>query len=116
VPPLAADHNIDERILDGLARRLPNLDILQIRRAGLAEAVDPDVLAWAMTSGRVLRTHDRKTMVRFANERVIRGKPMPGVILIDGQCPVGRAINDLLVLLECTADDEWADQIHYIPL
>jgi len=55
-------------------------------------------------------------MVRFANERVARGDPTSGVILVDGQCPVGRAIEDLLVLLGCTPDNEWADQVHYIPL
>lgn len=41
---------------------------------------------------------------------------MSGVIDVTKGCPVGRAIEDLVVLLECTADDGWANRVHYIPL
>jgi len=41
---------------------------------------------------------------------------MPGVIEVVRRCPPGRAIDDLVIMLECMADDEWADRVHYIPL
>jgi predicted nuclease of predicted toxin-antitoxin system len=116
VPRLATDHNFNRWITNGLLRRLPDLDIVRILDAGLAEADDPSILEWAAREGRVLLTHDRKTLIRFANERVARGEPMPGVVEVLRRCPVGRAIDDLMLLLACTADSESADRAHFIPL
>jgi hypothetical protein len=116
VPRLATDHNFNAWVVSGLLRRLPDLDIVRVRDAGLDQTPDPDLLAWAAAEGRVLLTHDRKTLIRFANQRVARGEPMPGVIEVPRMCPVGRAIDDLVVILECMADHEWADRGHYIPL
>jgi hypothetical protein len=116
VPRLAADHNFNDQVLSGLLRRLPSLDVVRVRHVGLAQMPDPDLLAWAAAERRVLLSHDRKTLIRFAYERVARGEPMPGVIEVPRMCPVGRAIDDLVVMLECTADHEWADRVHYIPI
>jgi hypothetical protein len=116
VPKLVADENFDARIMSGLLRRLPRLDIVRVIDVGLAETPDPELLAWAAGDGRVLLTHDHDTLIGYANERVARGLPMSGVIEVTKRCPVGRAIDDLVVMLECTADDEWASRVHYIPL
>jgi hypothetical protein len=95
---------------------MPDLDIVSVRQVGFATTPDPQLLAWAARVGRVLITHDRNTLVGYAYARVARGEPMPGVIEIARDCPVGRAIQDLVVTLECTADEDWANQVHYIPL
>jgi len=42
-----ADENFDNRILAGLRRRLPALDVLRVQDAGLIGAEDPEILAWA---------------------------------------------------------------------
>ena len=116
MPRLATDQNFNAWVVSGLLRRLLDLDIVRVRDVGLDQTPDPDLLAWAAVEGRVLLTHDRKTLIRFANQRVARGETMPGVIEVVRRCPVGRAIEDLVILLECTADHEWADRVHYIPL
>lgn len=113
---LAFDENFDARIVAGLLRRKPDLDGLFIRDAGLAAAPDPVVLEWAAREGFVLLTHDRAPLVGFAYERIVRGEPMSGVIAVNAQCPIGRAVDDLLLLLECTLDDEWADHVFFVPL
>jgi len=116
VARLAVDHNFDARIVVGLVRRKPDLQLVLVRDAGLATAPDPVVLEWAATEDRVLLTHDRATLVGFAYQRVVRGEPMSGVIAVDAQCPIGRAVDDLLLLLECTPDDEWAERVFFVPL
>ncbi len=113
---MAADHNFDGRIVAGLLRRKPDLDIVRIRDVGLATAPDPVVLAWAASKGRVLVTHDRATLPGFAYERVAHGEPMSGVIAVSEQYSIGRAVEDLLLLLECTLDDEWAGRVFFVPL
>ena len=113
---LAADQNFDGRIVAGLLRLRPDLDVLRIRDVGLATAPDPTVLEWAAREGRVVLTHDRATLLGFAYERVARGEPMSGVIAVGGQSPIGRAIEDLLLLLECTPDEQWAGRVFFVPL
>lgn len=113
---LAADHNFDARIVAGLLARKPDLDIVSLGDVGLAAAPDPAVLQWAASEARVLLTHDRATVPGFAYERVGRGEPMSGVIAVSEQYAIGRAIDDILLLLECTFDDEWPNRVYFVPL
>ncbi len=65
---------------------------------------------------RVLLTHDVTTMTRYAYERVQEGRLMPGVFEVSRAVPIGRAIEDLLLLAECSLDGEWEGQVRYLPL
>jgi len=47
------DEDFDNRILRGLLRRLPDLDIVRIQDVGLAGAHDQAILAWADEEQRV---------------------------------------------------------------
>ena len=116
MPRLAIDHNFDARIVDGLLRRMPNLDVVHIRDVGLAAAPDPIVLEWAASEARVLLTHDRKTLVGFAYDRLALGLPMSGVVAVAGRCQIGAAVADIVLLLECVADDEWAGRVEFVPI
>ena len=112
----AADENFNNDIVWGLLRRKPALDSIRIQDAGLAGADDPTVLAWAADTGRMLLSHDVKTITRYAYERVERGEGMPGVVEVSQQLPIGLVIEDLLLLAEASAEDEWQGQILYLPL
>jgi Domain of unknown function (DUF5615) len=113
---LAADENFNGYIVRGLLRRNPNLDILRVQDTGVSEADDPTVLEWAAREGRVLITHDVNTIPRFVYERTLAGKPMPGVFEVSDSLPIGQAIEDLLLVVECSEEGEWEGQILYIPL
>jgi hypothetical protein len=113
---LAADENFNNDILRGLLRRQPELDIIRIQDVGLAGADDPTVLESAAQEGRVLLTHDVSTITKYAYERVRAGQPMPGVFEVSRAVPVGRAVEDILLLAECSLDTEWEGQIRYLPL
>jgi hypothetical protein len=41
---------------------------------------------------------------------------MPGIFEVSDSLPIGRAIEDLLLLVECSQEGEWEGQIVYIPL
>ena len=113
---LAADENLNNAIVRGLLRRRPDLDIVRVQDANLSGADDPTVLEWAAQEGRVLLTHDVSTITKHAYERVRAAQPMPGVIEVSETVPIGQAIADILLLAECSLDDEWEGQIHYLPL
>lgn len=113
---LVADENFNNNILRGLLRQQPELDVVRIQDIGLSGADDPTVLEWAAQEGRVLLTHDVSTITKYAYERVQASQPMPGVFEVSRSVPIGRAIEDILLLAECSLDDEWEGQVRYLPL
>lgn len=113
---LAADEDLNNRILHGLLRRRPDLDIVRVQDAGLFGADDSAVLEWLAREGRMLLTHDASTMTRHAYERVARGEPMPSVFEVAQELPVGTAIEEVLLLAECSLAGEWEGQVRYLPL
>jgi hypothetical protein len=113
---LAADENFNNDILRGLLRQNPSLDIVRLQDVGLSGADDSAVLEWAAGEGRVLLTHDASTMTKYAWERVKAGRPMRGIFEVTRTVPVGKAIEDILLLAECSHEGEWEAQIRYLPL
>jgi hypothetical protein len=113
---LVADENFNNDILRGLLRRDPSLDIVRIQDIGLTHAPDSEVLEWAARENRVLLTHDRNTITKFAYQRVRSGKSMPGVIEVDRSVPMKVAIEDILLLSVLSESGELQGQIIYLPL
>ncbi len=113
---LAADENFRGSIVRGLLRREPNIDIMRVQDAGLLGADDPTVLDWAAREGRILLTHDIATLPDYAYDRIAAGQPMPGVIAVNDTLPHGRVIDDIVLLIECSSQGEWEDQMLYLPL
>ena len=112
-----ADENLNNDILRGLLRQNAALDIVRVQDIiGLSGADDPAVLAWAAREGRVLLTHDVTTLTDDAYRRVAAGQPMPGVFAVGRTVPISRAIEDILLLAECSFEDEWEGQVRYLPL
>lgn len=74
------------------------------------------MLAWAAQEQRILLTHDVATMTKHAYERLTAGLPMPGVMEIRQDLPLGGVIDDLALLAACSRVDEWDGQVIYLPL
>lgn len=114
---LATDADFNGNALAGIRAREPNLDIVSVHEVGLSDEPDPGILNWAATEGRILISHDRKTMCRFANERIAAGLPMPGLFVIrDTWHQVGLMIDEILLVAHCSDQYEWADQVTFLPL
>jgi hypothetical protein len=113
---LVADENFNNDIVRGLLRKKPDLDIVRVQEVGLRGADDPAILEWAANEGRVVLTHDAATMTYYAYERVRAGLPMPGVIEVADDLPLGQVIEDILLLAEYSNKGEWESQVIYLPL
>ncbi|HYH83938.1 MAG TPA: DUF5615 family PIN-like protein [Pyrinomonadaceae bacterium] len=112
----ALDENFNMHIVNGVLRRLPDVDIVRVQDAGLGGEDDSTILEWAASEGRVLLTHDVNTVTAFAYERVAQGLPMPGVFEVSLKAPISVVIEDILLLVECSVEGEWEGQINYLPL
>lgn len=113
---LAADENLNNNIVRGLRHRKPDVDIVRVQDVGLSGADDPAILEWAAGEGRVLVSHDVSTLSRYAYDRVAEGKRMPGVFEVGTGLAIGQAIEDLVLLVECSTEREWEGQVRYLPL
>jgi len=113
---LLTDENVNNNLMRGLARRLPQLDFVSVRDVGLAGSPDLVLLKWAVNEQRVILTHDLKTMVRDANLLVAQGEPMAGVIFVPDQLEIGRAINDLEMVLGTSTESAMRNSVEYLPL
>lgn len=114
---LATDADFNGRVHRALLRELPELDMVRVQDAGLRIAEDPEVLAWAAEEGRILLTHDRRTMVRFAYQRVQGGLPMPGVFVIRNHpSQIGQMVEEILMPVLCSELDEWKDRVQFLPI
>ena len=74
------------------------------------------ILEWLAAEQRVLLTHDVTTMRPYAEARVAEGKPMPGVFEVNQYLPIGQAIEEILLVTECSLEGEWEGQIRFLPL
>src|SRR5262245_27334824 len=113
---LLADENFNHDLVRGLLRRLPSLDLVRVQDVGLREVDDPALLEWATRERRVLLTHDANTMPAFAYERMRRKQSTAGVIIVSQQAASAIIIDDLLLLAECSDNQEWDNQVVYVPL
>jgi hypothetical protein len=111
-----ADENFDNRIVRGLLRRQPDLDIVRVQDLEIAGADDLTVLAWAAETGRILLTHDQRTIPGYTYERLAAGQIIAGVIVASDNLPISTIIDDILLIVECSSASEWINQLQRLPL
>jgi hypothetical protein len=116
MPSFLADENFNNDLLRALVDAVPTVDIVRAQDVGLMGADDVLVLAWAADAGRILLTHDVSTMTDRAYNRVRNGLAMPGVVEVPETLPIGRALQDLILFVECSRENEWDLQVVYLPL
>ncbi len=114
---LASDADVHGDILNGLHRRLPEIDLVRVQDALPEGTLDPEVLAWAAAENRVLITNDRNTMIGFARKRVAAGEPVPGLIATTNKQSEVAAIEDILLVAEYMPEEEIRGQVVvYLPI
>jgi hypothetical protein len=112
----AADENFDGRIVRGLLRILPDLDLIRVQDTRIAESDDDSVLEWAVKESRVVLTHDVSTMTAAAWARVRAGVLMKGVIEVNTAEPIGRMIDEIHLIAVACSPEELQGQVLFLPL
>ena len=98
---LLIDNDLDQDILRGLTRRVPDLDAVTAYEVGKGDAPDLELLAWAAEAGRILVTHDRRTMPAHAARRLAAGDDIAGVIVVSRRMPISNTIDELEFVVSC---------------
>src|SRR5215510_13877345 len=92
---LLIDENFNQRILRGLRLRLPSLDYVVVQETDMQGLQDAPLLQEAA---------------------VAAGEPMPGIIAVPDDLPIGQAIEQLHIVVECSGEHELENQVLYLPL
>ncbi|MEL6397686.1 MAG: DUF5615 family PIN-like protein [Cyanobacteria bacterium J06626_4] len=111
-----ADENFNNQIVRGVLRQRPEIDMVRVQDIGLSGGDDPAVLAWAAQENRIVLTHDVATMITFAYERIQAGLAMPGLFEVSRRVPIGLAIEEIILIAECSLEGEWEGQVRFLPL
>jgi hypothetical protein len=106
-----ADENFNNDIVRALFRAKPEIDVVRAQDAGLTGLDDEALLAWAAEHQRVLLTHDVSTITAHAYRRV-----MKGVFEVSCDLWLRAAVEDILLIAECSRPGEWEGQVRYLPL
>lgn len=115
--PLAADEDLDNRIVRGVLREEPGVDIVRVQDRGLSGHDDPEVLEWAASEGRVLFSHDANTMTLHAWQRVKAGLPMPGLWIVQRRGLVlGDVIDDICLIAIASNVGQYEGRVEYLPV
>jgi hypothetical protein len=110
-----ADADLNQIIVVALVRRVPSVDFRTAEVAHLKGLQDRDVLALAARDGRILVTHDSRTLPQHFGEFVESARSA-GVIVIPQHLPVSVAVDELLLVWTATSEEDWANRICYLPL
>lgn len=112
-----ADENFDNDILHGVLRRTPDFDVVRVQDIPeISGSDDSAVLAWATADGRVLLTHDLATMVPAMLEQLRTAASCSPLVLVPDSIPIHLAIEEILLLNECSHESDWAPGVIYLPL
>jgi hypothetical protein len=112
---ISADADLNQKIVMALRRREPAIDFQSAHEGSFAGRPDPEMLAIAAGAGRVLVSHDRRTMIRhFAG--FLRNQTSPGLIIVSQDADAALVIEDLLLVWAVTDAEDWMNRIELVPL
>ena len=109
-----ADNDLDQRIVTATMRLGPAIDFQSAPAMRLHGLSDPEVLAIAAQHGRVLVSHDKRTLPDHF-EAFIASHPSPGVVLISRKLSIGKAAESLYLLWAASEAEEYINVIYRLP-
>jgi hypothetical protein len=110
-----ADADLNERILSGVVRQVPEIDFRTSTSAGLRGLHDSDVLELAARENRLLVTHDWETMPYHFGDFILERRSA-GVLVIPQQLGIGQAIEEIIMIWYVSEAEEYINSIRRIPL
>jgi predicted nuclease of predicted toxin-antitoxin system len=110
-----ADADLNQAIVAGVLRREPTIDFQAANTADLSSLSDLEVLSLAAQAGRMLVSHDQRTMPRYFAE-FITTQTSSGVIIVLQSLPTSEAISHLIKIWQGSEVEDWVNRIAYLPL
>ena len=112
------DENISPQYRTQLLYHEPSLTVLMIGDEGAPpkSTPDPEILVWCEQHQFSLITNNRESMPQHLSDHLSAGHHVPGIFTINRRVSMGLIIDQLLLIAGASDEDEYSDQITYIPL
>lgn len=112
------DENISKILRTQLLNHEPSLTVLMIGDEGAPgrSTSDPEILRWSEQHQFSLITNNRKSMPKHLADHLSAGHHVPGIFTINLNVSVGLIIEQLILIAGASDEDEYIDQIVFIPL
>jgi Domain of unknown function (DUF5615) len=93
-----ADNDLKFSIVKAARQREPSIDFLSAQESQLHGMDDAELLERVAEDGRVLVSHDRRTMLRHFHDRLMAAKSSPGLLVVSQGTPIRDVVEAILVL------------------
>jgi hypothetical protein len=110
-----ADADLKYAVVTAVRLREPSIDFASAAESELEGVSDPEILDRAAQDGRILVSHDRRTMLAHFRARLEAGKSSPGLFVVSQGAPVGPVVDAIVFAWAASELSEWRDQVHHLP-
>jgi hypothetical protein len=110
-----ADADLNHTIVTAVRQREPAIDFASAADAGLEGIPDPEILDRAARDGRILVTHDRRTMILHARNRMVSRQECAGIVIVPQFTAVRDVAEALVLIWTASHPAEWRDRIVHVP-
>jgi hypothetical protein len=110
-----ADAYLRYAIVIAVRQREPSIDFASSVESGLEGVTDSEILERAASDGRILVTHDRRTMLAHFRDRLKAGKPSPGIFVVSQGASLGQVVSAIVLAWSASEPSEWRGQVHHLP-
>ena len=111
------DENISPQYRTQLLYHEPSLTVFVIGDEGAPArgTPDPEILVWCEQNQFSLITNNRDSMPKHLSDHIAAGHHVPGIFTIKRRVPMGLIIDQLLLIVGASDEDEYMDEIKYLP-
>jgi Domain of unknown function (DUF5615) len=109
-----ADADLKYSIVTAVRQRESGIDFASAVDSGLAGVSDPEILERAEQEGRILVSHDRRTMLAHFRARLERKKSSPGLFVVSQGAPLQAVVHAIILTWAASEPSEWRDQVHHL--
>jgi hypothetical protein len=119
---MALKYLMDENVAPAYATQLRQRKRdLVIRAVGEPDTpskstLDPEILLWCEEYGFLLVTNNRTSMPVHLADHIAQGRHVPGIFILNPDWSIGQNLDELILIAEGSFDDEYQDQIVFLPL
>lgn len=112
------DENISGVYRTQLLHHEPSLTVLMIGDEGapVRGTSDPEILRWCERNDFNLVTNNRRSMPQHLDDHLAAGHHVPGIFTINLEVSIGLIIEEIILIAGASHENEFLDQIVYVPL
>jgi hypothetical protein len=110
-----ADADLKYAIVKAVRQRESSIDFASATESNVEGVSDSELLERAAQEGRILVSHDRRTMPTYFRARLEAGKSSPGLFLVSQRAALGPVVSAIVLAWASSEPSEWRDQVHHLP-